>query len=409
MRAAFSRVAVWTVLAAAVQAQVEPVTVRVPRPEAWTGQRIAVFVELRAPGSFAGTATFELPQVSGSLFLKVGNPVVSSETIEDTSWFVQTHEFALYSQRTGALELEPFPVRFEHREGFVGPVQEVRAEVPGLRVDVRRPPQSESIGFLVTTESFEVSQAWNPQPGPVQAGATIVRELVQRAEDVSGMALAPAPTSAPSGVRVYPGSASTEDRLQRGEFLGERRESITYLLTEPGTVTLPALRYVWWDPGSESLESVTLPAAVLEVSPAPVAALPGGEPGGAGRPWPVLAVLAGALFAWHARRVVGWVRRLHLALNPPERAAARRLLQACRRGDPGPAQDAWNAWVRTRTDDADLTPELRSAAVELQRRRYGPRTAAGWNGAELARALLAFRARVQVRRMGSTDLPALNP
>ena len=81
------------------------------------------------------------------------------------------------------------------------------------------------------------------------------------------MALAPASTTAPDGIRVYPGDAQTQDQLERGDFLGERRDTLTYLVQKPGTLELPALTYVWWNPKTEELQSTTLPAVTFEIAP----------------------------------------------------------------------------------------------------------------------------------------------
>lgn len=35
--------------------------------------------------------------------------------------------------------------------------------------------------------------------------------------------------------------------MQRGEFIGERVETITYVCERPGTVTIPTLVIHWWD------------------------------------------------------------------------------------------------------------------------------------------------------------------
>ena len=46
--------------------EVAPAVVRVPEATAWIGQRVPFFVELSARGSFAGTASFDLPQIPGT-------------------------------------------------------------------------------------------------------------------------------------------------------------------------------------------------------------------------------------------------------------------------------------------------------------------------------------------------------
>lgn len=399
-------------LASAAWAEVAPVALDVPETQAWIGQRVAFYVELRATGSFAGTASFELPPLPGALLMKVGNPVVSSREIEGRSWLVQTHELAVFSQRAGSLEIPAFPVRFASREGFTGPAHETRAEVPGWHVEIRRPPGSEQVGFLVTTDALSVTETWEPPPGPARVGAIFKRTLVQRAPRISGMALAPAPTAAPAGIRVYHGGAETKDQLERGEFLGERRETISYLLTQPGTFTLPALAYPWWNPATGQLQTTTLPGVVFDVAPAPVPSTPGTHVD-ARRVWPwLLAVgLAVGVGSWQGRRIVGWGRLRWKSLNPPDRVAARKLLHACRRHEAVAAEAAWMVWRNTRDATFQPDPQLDAAVLELGRHLFGPSPVAPWRGDDLARAfgeqLAAAKARAS--RQPESALPLLNP
>jgi hypothetical protein len=398
--------------ALAAHADVAPVAVSVPDAKAWVGQRATLYVELRAPGSFVGTANFELPQIPGTLLMKVGNPVVLSKDIEGASWFVQTHEFALFSQKAGVLEVPAFPVTFSRREGFVGPATEVKAKTPTATIKIRRPADSEQIGFLVTTESLEVTETWDTPPGPAQVGAMFKRTIVQRSQDLPGMALAPAPTAAPDGIKAYPGNAQTKDNLERGNFLGERRETITYLLQKPGPLSLPALTYVWWNPKSEKLQSKTLPGVTFEVAAPPPASAPAASVA-TRRVWPWLLVtaLVAGLGVWQGRRVGRWATRCWKKWNPPDRVAARQLLRACRRNDAAAAATAWSAWRTMQCADFPLGHELRTAILCLQRNLFGPAPAAQWQGLDLARTFgeTLTAAKCNLSHESASPLPELNP
>jgi hypothetical protein len=384
------KIRIWLIVccciyAVEVWAEIPAVTVHVPETKAWIGQRVQIFVELRASGSFAGNAGFDLPQLPGVLLMKIGNPVVGSEEIGDQSWFVQTHEFALFSQKPGVLEVPAFAVRFSHRQDFAGPVTEVQAEAPGWNLEIERPPGTERIGFLIVTESLEVTETWEPRPGPVRAGAMFKRTIVQQAPQIPGMALAPMPAAAPEGVRIYTGESTTEDRFERGDFLGRRRDTFTYLFTEPGTVTLPALSSMWWNPRSKTLQSTTLPAVVVQVAPALAA------PPSTARPvWPYLSAgaLAIGLIAWKRRRLAAWLEQYCLWLNPPERAVERNLLRACGCDDAKSAAAAWFAWRNRQPIDFRPGPELDSAVLHLHRNLFGPEPGDSWRGNALA---CAFR------------------
>lgn len=389
------------------RAEVAPVSVRVPKAEAWTGQGLFFFVELRTEGPFAGTASFALPNLPGVLVLKIGSPVVSSEAAEGRSWIVQTHEFALFSQKAGPFDMPTFPVRFASHEGYTGPVRETQAEVPSWQAEIRRPPGAEKLGFLVTTESLDITETWEPQPGLAKFGAVFKRTIMQRASGIPGMALAPAPTAAPEGVRVYVGTVETPDKSERGFFLGERRETLTYLLQKPGTLTLPALAFTWWNPKSEQLQSTTLPSVSFKVAGPPLSWAD------IGNAWPWLSALAifGGLGAWQRRRIAEWARQGLKTLNPPDRVAARRLLRACGRNDAVAAERAWMVWRNAQGAGFEPDSGLAAAVLDLQARLFRPAPSRGWQGEALARALREHLDAATDRRspQETVALPPLNP
>ena len=41
-----------------------------PAGDVWVGQRVTLVVELRAPGTFAGAPSFDLPSIPGAVILK---------------------------------------------------------------------------------------------------------------------------------------------------------------------------------------------------------------------------------------------------------------------------------------------------------------------------------------------------
>lgn len=392
-------------------AEVAPAVAYAPEARAWVGQRLSFYIDLRARGSFAGAASFDLPKIPRTLLMKIGEPVVGSQQIGGETWFVQTHEFALFSQESGSLEVPPVSVRFARREGFTGPARDVQAQTSGFSVEILRPPGSEDVGFLVTTESLDITESWEPAPGRAEVGAIIKRTIVQRAAQLPGMALMPAPDVTPDGVRAYPGAAATNDRLARGEFLGERSETITYLLQKPGALELPSINYLWWDPKSEKLQSKTLPAISFEVTePADMVA----ENSMFGRrawPWLLCVILIIGVGAWQWRSLAVSAKQYWCGLNPPDRVAARQLLRACRDNDAVAAETAWSAWLSRQSASFRPGSELGAAILAMQRHLFGPEPLAGWRGNGLARAFRQHVARDKTHRNRESvsALPSLNP
>ncbi|BCX49627.1 hypothetical protein HAHE_35350 [Haloferula helveola] len=377
----------------------------VPNPEAWTGQRLPFFIELRADGTFSGAASFDIPQLPGTFVLRVGNPIIGSLTEGNTEYFTQRHEFAVFSQSDGELRLPPITVRFAHKKGYTGPDFEETLTTEPATLNIRRPPKSDSLGLLVTTESLSVEETWDPEPGPTSVGGVFKRTITQRATQLTGIALAPAPVAAPAGIRVYSGEPEVRDRTERGEFRGERRETITYLVQEPGLHTLPEIRYDWWNPKTETLESKTLPSISFTATAPP----PPPTPSSPVRylPWALAGLVIVIGFAFRKRIAIAAIR-LRDTVDPPHRRAARAFLSACRRGNAREAAELWPE-ARRALPDGERNEDLSVAMNDLMRELYGQDTAGpSWDGRGLASA---YQAALHTRGpdFQQKALPPLNP
>lgn len=410
----FFALAICLLLPVFVCAEVKSASLRIPQPTAWVGERLPFFVDLRAKGSFSGAASFSLPDIPQTVIIKIGSPVVSSEEIDGESWFVQSHEFALFTQQSGSVAIPQFEVRFSHRDGFVGPTFDKKVNVPAATVEIRRPPGSEAGTFLVTTGSLEITESWDPQPGPTKPGAVFHRTISQTAQQMMGMALAPPSRTAPEGIRVYAAQPEVADQVERGDFIGKRRDTITYVMQKPGTWTLPAVTYVWWDPKREQFGSQKLPEVTFEVAAIPQAAgdqsVEEESEGTTGWILLLLILILGTLGAWRYRAIAGWLKHRWQRWNPPDRVAARNLLRACRKNDPKAAEEAWSAWRISQPSDFQPDHKLRTAVLEMQRQLFGPRTEDRWQGENLAAVFKTQRPHHTTHPAArQTKLPRLNP
>jgi hypothetical protein len=244
------------------------VTIEAPNPKGWVGQRIPLYIKLMSSGPFVSPPAFSLPQLPKIVIVKIGDPVVSSEE-DGLTKFTQTHEFALFSQRSGMVELPSFKVRFKSKAGITGDATDHTSSTKSLILDIQRPQKSDANQYLVSTDSLKIEEVWTPSNVPYKQGDIVHRTITQRAEQLAGMALAPPPLQAPEGVRVFADQPVIIDKTERGEFLGERRDTLNCVFEKSGTVTFPAIQYQWWNPEAEEFASVTLPAATFEVAANP--------------------------------------------------------------------------------------------------------------------------------------------
>lgn len=300
----------------------------------WIGQRVTLVVELLAPGYFAGSAAFDLPNPPGLMLAPPeGSPLVSSETIADTTYTVQRHELSILAQRGGEQTIPSITVRFHFKRNPLDK-NEVAATVktPPVKFTVKVPPGAEKLGNLISARDLKVEETWKPDPGKAKAGDAFTRTIEYSAPDVPAMAFPPFPPGKIDGLGVYPKPPEVLDHSERGTLTGKRRDTITYICQRPGQFTIPAVRLTWFDLDAKKLQTIAFPARTFDVAPNPaMAAAVAASTKESSSLRPFLLGLLGALGVcgcaalaaktWPLwRPVIDYFRPVHLApLNPPAR------------------------------------------------------------------------------------------
>src|SRR5262245_24390195 len=241
--------------------------------DVWVGQKLTLVVELLAPGYFASSPAFDLPQVPGVLvFPPTDRPVLSTETVDGVSYTVQRHELAVFARRAGEFDIPPFTVRFDFTPSPTNaPAVTQAVTTAPLRFTAKLPPGAEDLSTLISARSLTADETWQPDALKAKAGDAFTRTITFSAPDVPGMAFPPFRAVRVQGLGVYVKEPQVLDHSERGELQGQRRETITYVCERPGHFVIPAAHFTWWNLAEQRLETVDFPERVLDVAPTPPA------------------------------------------------------------------------------------------------------------------------------------------
>lgn len=247
----------------------------------FVGQKATLAVELLAPGYFASAPAFDLPNAPGLILSPpVGSPVVSTETIDEVSYTVQRHEVAVFTRRAGEQTIPAFSVRFKFKRNPLDK-EEVAATVKtdAVKLTAKAPPGAEKLGNIISARDLKVEETWKPEPGKAaKAGDAFTRTITYTAPEVPAMAFPPFPTGKIDGLGIYAKEPEVLDTSNRGDLMGKRRDTITYVCQRPGKFVVPATRMTWFDLVSQKLQTIDFPARTFEVAPNPAMAS-GGKAG----------------------------------------------------------------------------------------------------------------------------------
>nr|WP_314071633.1 hypothetical protein [uncultured Roseococcus sp.] len=392
-------------LALPALAQEAPLALRLevsPQGPVWVGQRVTVTLTALTPTRFASSPDFpELAPESRAIVLPEGTTVPGSERVGGANHVTLQHSYDLFPAQAGTLVLPRIGM-----SARVGDGAEARAEVDGLRIQVRAPPGATDLSRLVVAPEFQLTATTDRPPEGLRVGEAITRTLRLEARDTASMLLPVALWGRPEGVAVYPDPPELHDETSRGNLRATRQERAAYVPQRPGTVELPGFAFTWFEPRAGRMQTVS-------VAPIRFEALPAEAVPPSGRPFPWLAAGALALFL---AAIGGFIPFMRRSRHAPEREAFAALREACRADR---AQAAFASLYRWRDTLArpvseaatDATPLLKEAR-RLEDLLYAKAPSSDWRGSALLRAAKAARHRLlhpAVRRPQAQLLPELNP
>lgn len=410
------------------------VDIELAKKTAWTGEGVPFFVTLHSPGPFSGTASFDLPELPQTVFVKVGSPVVGNTTVDGESLFTQRHEFILYTQQSGEFTIPPFRVRFSGKKSFLGDAEPIEADTQQVRFESQRPPGFESLGTIIATTNMTVNQSWLPaaqaseeasEPIKLQAGDVLQRTVTRTASATTAMILPAITTKAPAGIRVYKTNPTIEDNTVRGQSTARRVDTIKYQFERPGTFELSAMNFTWWDSASEELKTDTIDGLLIEVEGQVTTATTSTDAEAPSRRRLSVGITIAICFlAWLALKLVqplveAWQSRR----NSPAAIATRDVHTACRANDPAAAYSAILDWQRAAQPShsptwltvvqSDTGAEFQYEWQQLAQRLFGQQEfEQTWKGGQFQQTFDSLRKALNhdpVHRTNRPPLPKMNP
>ncbi len=231
----------------------------------WSGQRLTLYISLYSTTSFSGSTRFNLPRVSGMMIMESkAHPLIGTENIDGLSYIFKRHEIDLFPLRSDILILPAFSVEFSFR-GETGRIVNHSFTTKPHQFKVLEIPGASSQRNVITTANLEVEDRWITEPEKVKVGDALTRTITMLADDLPGMAFPPLNLKKVDGLGCYLKQPQVEDKVQRGEFVGKRTETITYICERKGTFIIPGTTLQWWNPKTETLQTVFLKKVKFEV------------------------------------------------------------------------------------------------------------------------------------------------
>ena len=276
-----------------------------PYVQAEVSLRVRLFADARVRGG-----SLSDPLAEGALVERVGEDREYRERRDGRDYTVVERRYAIFPQRSGALEVTPAvfegrireerPNRRGRRNAFGafhgaslfddafpggslfddffggglfdemmgGGGRMVRVEGQRLSLDVRPRPEAAEAAWWIPARDVQLVERWADELPTFRVGEPVERLVAIRARGISVSQLPELELPGVDGFKQYSEPVADETVQVEDEVVAIRARNSTLIPTRAGTLSLPALELEWWDTQSESPRTARLPARSVEVLPA---------------------------------------------------------------------------------------------------------------------------------------------
>lgn len=354
-------------------------------------------------------------QMPDALVERLGEPRTYEKTINGIRHGVIEVRYALFPQKSGELvipaQLFSATTVAAGNDSLFGPRpgRSTQVRSPSIPLHVKgKPADYPADTPWLPARSLTLVEAWSPEPDQAQAGQSLTRSLLLKAEGLTSTQLPAIGSPQSAELRRYPDQPSLANEVAPSGIVGSREQREALIPTRSGSLQLPALEVVWWNTVEDRLERTALAERRLQVADNPDLLQPPAEhpimvQSSAEPPllWPwqlstallAASTLAGFALWLHARRQPAVQRALQT--GPTPRSLLDDLRRACQANDPQATRQALDAWARqqpeTLADMAARFVPLSDALDGLNGALYSE-TGQRWQGEALWQAVQALPA-----------------
>ena len=253
---------------------------------AWVQQQIQYTLQLYFRESLA-EGSFDGPNVENAIVERLGEDSQYETTVKGEQYQVIERHYAIFPEQSGKLVIPA--VVFDGRmagalrkrstgmssmmERFLGsnmvraPGKRIRLRSKEITLDVRARPASYEGKHWLPSEQVVLSDSWAEGPPEFHAGEPVTRTITLEAKGLESSHLPDISLTVPTGMRLYPEKPERTTRTDGEWVYGSNQQTVAYVPTATGRITIPEIKVDWWDTAKQQQRSTVLPAWEVNVLP----------------------------------------------------------------------------------------------------------------------------------------------
>lgn len=228
-------------------------------------QQVYLQIEVATDKWFSGGTRIGRFEIKDAIVMQREKFAVNSTRSDGgKSWTVQQWTLVVYPQRDGLFEIPAIPLQLsiagDGIESIIG-----EANTRPMTFEAMIPEQMLDIQSWLASSRFDVEQSFNKAAEELVPGDALIRTITFSADNLPAMMLPEVEVESLEGIAVYRKPPQLTDKVNRGEYIAERTEVITYVFEKAGEYELPKQMFYWWNLKTQALETIELSERTLKI------------------------------------------------------------------------------------------------------------------------------------------------
>ncbi len=230
------------------------------------GQPLVIVIEVATNRWFAkGTQVKEFDLANVVILANSEITINGTKRVNGQTWSTQTSEITIYPRRSGDYVLPAIKVKISvntEKHGIIEGIITTKQQ----SFTVSLPKALANIEHYIVSPKVELELSTNIDSEQNYAvGEAINLTIKITTQSSPAMMIQPLIKPKLNGISIYQKTPQVFDKSNRGELVGTRIESFTFIFEKKGKYLIPEKIVYWWNTSTNALEKIIIPSLSFNV------------------------------------------------------------------------------------------------------------------------------------------------
>lgn len=193
--------------------------------------------------------------------------------INGRNYLIVEVKYALFPQVSGKLVIPA--LRFGAYEsngrsqfgGFTNRGTRIFRSTQSKTVDVMVRPAHIAADQWMPSSEVQLAEQWSTDLNNLTVGEPVTRAIAISAAGLTGAQITPIQIIESDDYKIYPDQPQLQEQVKGSTIIGTRTETLAMVPGRAGEITFPAIDVRWWDTVNQRMQTASLAAKTVQVSP----------------------------------------------------------------------------------------------------------------------------------------------